>query len=146
MSNELKGSSNDYKFVWNISNRFLNDRVGLLISSDSEKRNRGSEQLGAGYGNAPAELDSVNQLKLTSVTLSDIERINDRANSLNVLDVNIPNGNSQQIKSTIDKDEIYRTDNYPVTTDSRYYDTGDGAAEIKFSLKHGNTNRTYCRT
>ena len=133
MSNELKGSSNDYKFVWDISNRFLNDRVGLLVSSDYEKRNRGSEQLGAGYGNVPAELDSVNQLKLTSVTLSDIERINDRANSLNVLDVNIPNGNISysRLKSTIDKDEIYRTDNYPVTTDSRYYDTGDGAAEIE---------------
>ena len=47
--------------------------------------------------------------------------------------MNIPNGNISysRLKSTIDKDEIYRTDNYPVTTDSRYYDTGDGAAEIE---------------
>mgnify|MGYP006107668389 FL=1 len=83
MSNELKNTSNDYKMVWDISNRFLNDRVGLLAQADYEKRNRGSQELGAGYGNVPATLDSVNQLKLNSIRLSDIERINDRSINYN---------------------------------------------------------------
>ena len=132
MTNELKGSSNDYKFVWNISNRFWNDRVGLLASADYEKRNRSSEVLGAGYGKATVDIDSVNSLKLTSLNLSDIERVNDRSNTLFVLDINIPNGNISYsgLNSAIEKDEINRTDNYPVTTDSRYYNTGDGKSNI----------------
>ena len=69
MVNELKNTSNDYKLVWDISNRYLNDRLGLLIQFDNEKRNRGSEELQAGYGNAPAFVDSVNQLKLTDIRL-----------------------------------------------------------------------------
>ncbi len=133
MSNELKNTSNDYKMVWDISNRFLNDRVGLLAQADYEKRNRGSQELGAGYGNVPATLDSVNQLKLNSIRLSDIERINDRKNSLFVVDINIPNGNISYsgLRSTISKDVITRTDSYPVTTDGRNYDTGDGNNKIE---------------
>ena len=136
MSNELKKTSNDYKFVWDISNRFLNDRIGLLLQADYEKRNRGSEELGAGYGNIPAELDSVNQLKLTDFYLSDIDRVNDRENSLFVIDFNIPNGNISYsgLQSKIDKNVVNRSDYYPVTADSRNYYTNDGLE--KLSLIH----------
>ena len=72
MSNQLKGTSNDYKLVWDVSNRFINDKIGLLVQLDYEKRNRGSEELSAGYGNTPAFVDSVNQLKLTDIRLGDI--------------------------------------------------------------------------
>ena len=132
MSNELKKTSNDYKFVWDISNRFLNDRIGLLVQADYEKRNRGSEELGAGYGNIPAELDSVNQLKLTDLYLSDIDRVNDRENTLFVLDYNIPNGNISYsgLQSKIDKNVVNRSDYYPVTADSRNYYTNEGLEKI----------------
>mgnify|MGYP003305145236 CR=1 FL=1 len=93
MYNELRQSSSDYKFVWDISNRFWDDRIGLLAQADFEKRNRSSQELGAGYGSVNAELDSINNLKLTSLNLSDINRVNDRANTLFVVDINIPNGN-----------------------------------------------------
>ena len=132
MSNALKGTSNDYKFVWDISNRFMNDKLGLLFQADYEKRNRGSEELGANYGNIPAELDSVNQLKLTNLNLSSIDRINDRKNSLFVLDYNIFGGNISYkgLTSKIKKDIVNRSDVYPVEQDSRYYHTGDGNDEI----------------
>ena len=132
MVNELKNTSNDYKLVWDISNRYLNDRLGLLIQFDNEKRNRGSEELQAGYGNAPAFVDSVNQLKLTDIRLADISRTNDRKNSLFVVDYNIPNGNLSYsgLNSKIDKYEIYRADHYPVTNDYRNYNTGEGNVDI----------------
>ena len=137
MYNELRQSSSDYKFVWDISNRFWDDRIGLLAQADFEKRNRSSQELGAGYGSVNAELDSINNLKLTSLNLSDINRVNDRANTLFVVDINIPNGNISYsgLNSTIDKDEINRSDVYPVTTDSRYYNTGDGESHIKVTTE-----------
>ena len=137
MYNELRESSSDYKFVWDISNRFWDDRIGLLAQADFEKRNRSSQDLGAGYGSVNAELDSINILKLTSLNLSDINRVNDRANTLFVVDINIPNGNISYsgLSSAIDKDEINRSDVYPVTTDSRYYNTGDGEGHIKVTTE-----------
>ena len=132
MYNALKGTSNDYKFVWDISNRFMDNKLGLLFQADYEKRNRGSEELGANYGNIPAELDSVNQLKLTNLNLASIDRINDRKNSLFVLDYNIFGGNISYkgLTSKIKKDIVNRSDVYPVEQDSRYYHTGDGNDEI----------------
>ena len=132
MVNELKNTSNDYKLVWDISNRFLSDKLGFLVQFDNEKRNRGSEELQAGYGNAPAFVDSVNQLKLTDIRLADISRTNDRKNSLFVIDYNLPNGNISYsgLNSKINKYEIYRADHYPVTNDSRNYNTGEGNVDI----------------
>ena len=132
MYNGLRKSGGDYKFVIDLSNRFYNDRLGVLAQVDFEKRDRSSNDLGAGYENIPAELDSINSLTLTSLNLSDINRINDRVNSLFVLDFNIPNGNISYsgLNSTIDKDEINRSDVYPVSTDSRLYNTGDGKSKI----------------
>ena len=132
MVNELKNTSDDYKLVWDISNRFLSDKLGFLVQFDNEKRNRGSEELQAGYGNAPAFVDSVNQLKLTDIRLADISRTNDRKNSLFVIDYNLPNGNISYsgLNSKINKYEIYRADHYPVTNDYRNYNTGEGNIDI----------------
>ena len=45
MQNGLQETNNDYKLVGSISNRFLGDRLGALISLDAEKRNRSSHNL-----------------------------------------------------------------------------------------------------
>ena len=37
MVNELKNTSDDYKLVWDISNRFLSDKLGFLVQFDNEK-------------------------------------------------------------------------------------------------------------
>ena len=70
MQNGLQETNNDYKLVGSISNRFLGDRLGALISLDAEKRNRSSHNLRSSYENSPAELDSVNPLQLNSLVLS----------------------------------------------------------------------------
>ena len=74
MQNGLQETNNDYKLVGSISNRFLGDRLGALISLDAEKRNRSSHNLRSSYENSPAELDSVNPLQLSSLVLSDNHR------------------------------------------------------------------------
>ena len=92
--NNLRNTYNDNKLVFDISNRFWENKIGILTQIDVEKRNRSSNEFRASYDRyGLMEIDSTNLIDLISFGLSDIERINDRQNTLAVLDINIPNGN-----------------------------------------------------
>ena len=115
--NGLKESSDDYKYVVSISNRFWKDRIGILGQTDIEKRNRGSHELGAAYTNPRATLDSITTLRLMSLNLYDINRINNRKNTLIVMDVKMPNGGGlsySNLSSAINKDITRHSSNYSV--------------------------------
>ena len=47
MYNGLKDSYDDSKLVLDLSNRFLDDRLGVLVQFDFENRNRSSNEIGA---------------------------------------------------------------------------------------------------
>ena len=132
MYNGLRKAGGDYKFVLDLSNRYFNNRLGILAQIDLEKRDRSSQNLGAEYFNSGAELDSVNSLSLMSLNLSDVNRVNDRKNSLFVIDINIPNGNISYsgLNSTIEKDEINRSDIYALSSLNRFYHTGQVDSRI----------------
>ena len=78
------------QLILDVSNRFFNNRIGVLGQIDLENRNRSSNELGTTYNLMGEQLDSVNTLTLESLNLNDIIRINDRENRLFVFDVNIP--------------------------------------------------------
>ena len=126
MKNYLKNTNDDDKIVMSLSNRFFNDRIGILGQIDVENRNRSSHNLGASYHNAPAELDSLNALSFQGLTLTDMTRLNDRTNTLFVIDVKIPKGNISYsgLNSEIDKEEISYADNYALSSEIRHYNTG----------------------
>ena len=90
--NGLKDTYEDNKLVFDISNRFWKDRIGILAQIDLEKRNRSSNELGASYVRDASnqDIDSLGSLSLTGLNLSDILRDNKRKNSLVVLDAKIP--------------------------------------------------------
>ena len=106
MNNGLKNTYDDNKFVFDLSNRFLNNRLGILMQVDLENRNRSSHEIGAGYNLVGETLDTINPLYLTSLNLNDWERLNDRRNQLQVFDIKIPNGNLSysNLSSNIEKD------------------------------------------
>ena len=133
MKNYLKNTNDDDKIVMSLSNRFFNDRIGILGQIDGENRNRSSHNLGASYHNAPAELDSLNALSFQGLTLTDMTRLNDRTNTLFVIDVNIPKGNISYsgLNSEIEKEEISYADNYALPTEVRHYNTGQTNSKIK---------------
>ena len=137
MKNYLKNTNmvppDDNKIVMSLSNRFFNDRIGILGQIDGENRNRSSHNLGASYHNAPAELDSLNALSFQGLTLTDMTRLNDRTNTLFVIDVNIPKGNISYsgLNSEIEKEEISYADNYALPTEVRHYNTGQTNSKIK---------------
>ena len=129
MQNGLSGTSDDYKLVFDISRRFFNNKVGLLYQNDLEKRNRGSHQLNANYTNTPADLDTINPLTLESLSLTDVSRLNDRNNSLYVIDYEIPRGfiSYSGLHSSIKKDIVTRENNYPLQMPDgqRNFNTGE---------------------
>ena len=132
MKNYLKNTNDDDKIVMSLSNRFFNDRIGILGQIDSENRNRSSHNLGASYVNAPAELDSLNALSFQGLTLTDMTRLNDRTNTLFVLDAKIPFGTISYsgLNSKIDKEEISYADNYALLSEIRHYNTGQTSSKI----------------
>jgi len=132
MYNGLKNTNDDNKIVMSLSNRFFNDRLGILGQIDSENRNRSSHNLGASYVNAPAELDSLNALSFQGLTLTDMTRLNDRTNTLFVLDAKIPFGTISYsgLNSKIDKEEISYADNYALLSEIRHYNTGQTNSKI----------------
>ena len=132
MHNGLKNTNDDNKIVMSLSNRFFNDRIGILGQIDSENRNRSSHNLGASYVNAPAELDSLNALSFQGLTLTDMTRLNDRTNTLFVLDAKIPFGTISYsgLNSKIDKEEISYADNYALLSEIRHYNTGQTNSKI----------------
>ena len=90
---ENNNDYSDYKLVGSLSNRFFGDRLGVLVSLDTEKRNRSSHSLQSSYQNTPADLDSINPLQLNSLVLSDNRRIKNRFNTLFVMDYALPKMN-----------------------------------------------------
>jgi len=132
MYNGLKNTNDDNKIVMSLSNRFFKDRIGILGQIDSENRNRSSHNLGASYVNAPAELDSLNPLSFQGLTLTDMTRLNDRTNTLFVLDAKVPYGNISYsgLNSKIDKEEISYADNYALLSEMRHYNTGQTNSKL----------------
>ena len=138
MQNGLQETNNDYKLVGSISNRFFNDRLGALVSLDTEKRNRSSHNLRSSYENSPAELDSINPLQLNSLVLSDNHRINNRFNTLFVLDYSIPKMNISYsgLQSSIDKDVNVYENQYGLSgDDQRNYNSGQTPNSIGVSTE-----------
>ena len=139
MKNYLKNTNmvppDDNKIVMSLSNRFFNDRIGILGQIDGENRNRSSHNLGASYSNSwlgNADIDSLNPLSFQGLTLTDMTRLNDRTNTLFVIDINIPKGNISYsgLNSEIDKEEISYADNYALTSEIRHYNTGQTNSKI----------------
>ena len=134
MYSGLKNSYDDNKLVFDISNRFWKNRIGILLQQDLEKRNRSSNELGTSYDLIGEQLDSVNTLQLSSLNLLDVIRLNDRKNKLAVLDINIPNGNISysNLNSLIDKDITTYGISYALPTNYRYMSSGtnDNSIEV----------------
>ena len=148
MQNGLQETNNDYKLVGSISNRFLGDRLGALISLDAEKRNRSSHNLQSSYQNTPADLDSINPLQLNSLVLSDNHRINNRFNTLFVVDYALPKMNISYsgLNSSINKDVVVYENQYGLIAgfggaDQRNYNTGQAPNSISISTETWKLNR-----
>ena len=132
MHNSLKNTYNDNKLVLDLSNRFFENRLGLLVQIDLENRNRSSNEVGASYNLVGEQLDSINPLYLSGLNLNDWVRLNDRKNQLQVIDFKIPNGyiSYSNLNSKIDKDITRHSFRYALSDNYRFMNSSEGLNSI----------------
>ena len=126
--NDLERANEDYKVVLGLSNRFYENKLGILADLDMEKRNRGSHNIYANYTNKPAHLNTINPLRFTNLSLRHNIRLNSRLNSLIVLDYQLENGflSYSSLASNITKNINEYTNSYVLDGDRTVqYRTGD---------------------
>jgi TonB-dependent receptor len=90
--NDLKNTYSDYKLVAEVSTRLLENRLGVLAQIDLEKRNRSSQEMGAGYYLRGPELGITNPVYIGGLNLGNIGREKERYGGTFVVDYRIPDG------------------------------------------------------
>jgi TonB-dependent receptor len=80
---------NNYKIVPTLENRFFEERLGVLLQANIERRNLASNEIGTNYRNRGA--DEENYLT-QSINLHNIGRNRDRVNAAVLLDYKLPAG------------------------------------------------------
>jgi len=94
--NDLQSDYGDYKFVSEIDRRFLENKLGILAQLDVERRNRTSQQMGAGFEHDPnagePKLGQNNPVRVSSLNITDIPREKKRLGGTLVFDYRLPDG------------------------------------------------------
>ncbi|MEN8228884.1 MAG: TonB-dependent receptor [Bacteroidota bacterium] len=91
--NNLKSTFNDYLFTGSVSNRFLDDKLGIYLQGNIEQRNRSSNEMSAAYYvRNDAEVGVKNPVYPQSFKLSDIYRNTRRYGATAVIDYKLNSG------------------------------------------------------
>jgi len=130
--NRLKGTYDDYKFVGNVSTRLFNNRFGILAQADIERRNRSSQEMGAGYYLKGPEVGKENPVLIGSLNLRDITRERQRFGGTLVLDYRLPAGkvNLKNFFSYGDTKVQNRSEAYRVDSNVHNYSTTDSRNKL----------------
>ena len=137
MHNGLRDTYDDNKMVLALSQRFFENKIGVLGQVDFENRNRSSNEFGSSYTVNGASIDTLNPLRLEGLNLNDWHRFNDRQNILQVYDFLIPDGNISYsfLKSNIEKDIIRYTTSYALPVNNKNMNALKGANLIEVFTK-----------
>lgn len=89
----LQESFNNFKVVSSISNRFFDNRIGLILNFNTDQYDRSADRLSAGYSKRPnLSADEPITIYPTYLQLTENDLIRKRLGGSLVFDVVIPNG------------------------------------------------------
>ncbi len=91
--NDLRQSFNNYLIIGSIGNRFFDNKLGVFFQANVERKDRGSNQMGANYYLVTHELNKPNPVNLEGLSLNNIFRYRQRYGGTLTLDYDIPKGN-----------------------------------------------------
>lgn len=130
--NNLKTAYDDYKFVGSFDTRLFDNSFGILVQGDLERRNRSSNELGAGYYLQGPKLGQINTPLIKELTLSDINRKKDRKGATIVMDYLSPFGkfSSTNFYSHTKSDILNRSETYSINDNTKYYDITKSQSKI----------------
>jgi len=123
--NHLRNSYNDYLYTGSISNRFFNNKLGIFAQANIERRNRGSNQMGASYYMLTHDLDRINPTKLENLFLINTFRDRRRYGGSLTIDYILPQGviNLKNFISNGKTDVNSYYEGYDVRNRGHYYST-----------------------
>ncbi len=136
---------NNYKLVPGIETRLFNDRLGVLVQANFERRNLASNEFGAAYRNKGADhVDYLTQ----SITLHDIHRDRRRVNGALLLDykqrsgkIGLTNFISSGITDIVDRSQNLAIYLGPGARNQHVYSLGYSRTELKMMSNTLNIER-----
>lgn len=122
----------NYKLLGEISNRFLDDKLGVSFSASAERVNRSTQTMSAGYGSGEStEVD----ILLGSSNLNIQNRINYRRSATLSLDYRVSRSTSLKLYG------LYSYNNVETSRQSKSYGhTGSGS--VGYSMAHNPQNES----
>jgi TonB-dependent receptor len=131
--NQLNNYWGNYKLLGEISNRFLNNKLGVLLSVDAERVNRSIQTMSAGYnieGNNPE-----GDILMNSVSLNNISSIMYRRSMLLSVDYKVSQNTTLMLYG------MYNNSKNNYERQSKNYGvTGAGSLQYSFETRPDNTN------
>ena len=123
--NDLNSYYGNYKLQGDISNRFLDNRLGVFVSLNAERVNRSTQTMSAGYGLASAEVD----ILLNSISLNYIQSIRHRQSAMTAFDYRLSSS------TTLSLYGLYTYAKHNNTRQSKIYRT-EGAGEVDYNFNY----------
>ncbi len=131
--NNLNNDFGNYKLLAEFSNRFFNNKLGVLFTGSLERVNRGVQTMNAGYGIEGS--DPEGEILLNNIGLNDINSINQRRTALLTMDYQLTPNTSLMFYGLYNNSLNHRqqqTKNYQTT----------GAGSVSYNFSESPNNRT----
>jgi TonB-dependent receptor len=134
--NQLNDYWGNYKFLGEVSNRFLDNKLGVLVSVNAERVNRSIQTMSAGY--IPEGSDKEGNILLSSVGLNDISSIIYRQSAMVSLDYKLSPG------TTLFLYGMYNNSKNIYNSQTKSYDlNGAGSVNYIFNSYPDNTTDLF---
>ncbi len=107
-----------------LSDRFLDDKLGVMLSVSWDRKDRGRDNYAAGYEpvGSSANAEALLPVKLNGVTLTHTQNLNNRYGGTLFVDYKLNNGKVflQSFASSLNSQNDYTDNNYSNTSDINY--------------------------
>jgi len=121
--NDQRSEMGQFKGSMMLSNRFWNDKLGLLVTGGKERAQRGSDNLSAGYYivREKREGEQFAPISVSSANLTYVDEMRERSGFSVVMDYRLPKTKLMlsNFMSRLDRDEIVNNNSYALTDNWR---------------------------
>ena len=134
--NQLQNYYGNYNFAGSVSNRFLDDELGVILAANADHYDRSADKLNATYGdflNGGVPTGATIEKSGASFNLREEKVIRERTGGNMLLDLNVPNGkvSGDLFFSRLRSKATYRTN---------FFDPFDQRHNFNIEDRHGTTN------
>ncbi|MEM9666671.1 MAG: carboxypeptidase-like regulatory domain-containing protein, partial [Bacteroidota bacterium] len=125
--NQLQSYYGNYKFVGTVSNRFLQDRLGIIASANLDEFDRSADKFSGNYRQSSDPETGEPLIILSNLGLREETVRRGRTGASLVLDYRIPRGKvtANTFYNQLDFDGVFRVNNISIDGNRHFYDTED---------------------